>query len=41
LYNANTKLLDTVNNSLSEKVKASKYGVELNTFIKNIKKTEN
>jgi hypothetical protein len=41
LYNANIKLLDTVNNSLSEKVKASKYGVELNTFIKNIKKTEN
>jgi hypothetical protein len=40
LYYANIKLLDTVNNSLSSKVKASKYGLELNTFIENIKKTE-
>lgn len=37
LYNANIKYLDTVNNSLSEKVKASKYGLELNKFIKSIK----
>jgi len=41
LYYANIKLLDTVNNSLSNKVKASKYGLELNKFIDEIKKTEN
>jgi len=40
LYDANIKLLDTINNSLSDKVKKSKYGLELNEFIKNIKKTE-
>ncbi|WP_456461975.1 DUF4369 domain-containing protein [Lutibacter sp.] len=40
LYYANIKLLDTVNNSLSKKVKASKYGKELNEFIKGIKKNE-
>lgn len=40
LYYANVKLLDTVNNSLSEKVKATKYGVQLEEFIKNIKKSE-
>lgn len=37
LYYANIKLLDTVNNSLSKKVKASKYGLELDNFIKDIK----
>ncbi|NQV78667.1 MAG: hypothetical protein HQ490_09975, partial [Lutibacter sp.] len=40
LYNANIKLLDTINNSLSEKIRASKYGLELKNFIDNIKKTE-
>ena len=41
LYYANIKLLDTVNNSLSKKVKASKYGLELKEFIEGIKKNEN
>ncbi len=40
LYNANIKLLDTINNSLSEKIRTSKYGLELKNFIENIKKTE-
>jgi len=40
LYYANIKYLDTVNNSLSKKVKASKYGKELQEFIQNIKKNE-
>ena len=40
LFYANVKLLDTVNNSLSKPVKASKYGIELNNFIKNIKENE-
>jgi len=40
LYNANITLLDTINNSLSKKVKASKYGKQLATFIKEIKKEE-
>lgn len=40
LYYANVKLLDTVNNSLSKRVKATKYGEQLNEFIKNIKKSE-
>jgi len=40
LYNANIKLLDTVNASLSPKIKASKYGVELDNYIKEIKKVE-
>lgn len=40
LYYANVKLLDTINNSLSKKVKASKYGLELNNFITGIKKDE-
>lgn len=40
LYYANIKLLDTVNNSLSKEVKTSKYGVKLNEFIANIKKSE-
>jgi len=41
LYNANIKLLDTVNNSLSEKIKTSKYGVQLNNYIQKIKSQEN
>lgn len=41
LYNANIKLLDTVNNSLSAEMKSSKYGKKLNDFIKNIKENEN
>ncbi len=41
LYYANIKLLDTINNSLSKKVKDSKYGIDLDAFIKNIKKNEN
>lgn len=40
LYNANVKLLDTINNSLSPQIKQSKYGKELNQFIKEIKETE-
>lgn len=37
LTNANIKLLDTINNSMSEEVKASKYGMQLNAFIEGIK----
>ena len=40
LYYANIKLLDTVNNSLSKRVKATKYGIQLNEFIDKIKKSE-
>jgi hypothetical protein len=40
LFYANVKLLDTVNNSLTKPVKASKYGVELDKFIHNIKENE-
>lgn len=40
LYNANIKLLDTINNSLTPRNKASKYGKELNKFISEIKATE-
>jgi len=40
LYNANITLLDTINNSLSKKVKASKYGKSLQKFIDDIKKDE-
>ena len=38
LSNAHIKLLDTVNNSMSDKVKQSKYGLQLNKFVTNIKK---
>ncbi|PKP28809.1 MAG: hypothetical protein CVU01_03165 [Bacteroidetes bacterium HGW-Bacteroidetes-18] len=38
LYDANIRLLDTINNSLSKEVKASKYGKELGKFITEIKK---
>ena len=37
LYDANISLLDTINNSLSKDVKASKYGKELERYIKDIK----
>ncbi len=40
LYYANIKLLDTINNSLSKKVKKSKYGLELAKFIEDIKSKE-
>lgn len=40
LYDANIRLLDTINNSLTKEVKASKYGMELDKFIKGIKKEE-
>lgn len=40
LYNANIKLLDTINNSLVKSVKQSKYGLQLNRFIAEIKKNE-
>ena len=41
LYDANIKLLDTINKSLSEKVKNSTYGKRLNTYITEIKNKEN
>ncbi len=40
LVNANIKLLDTVNNSLSEEIKVSKYGKQLDKFIEDIKNQE-
>jgi hypothetical protein len=40
LFDANISLLDTVNNSLSNKVKKSIYGQKLENFIKNIKENE-
>lgn len=40
LYNANINLLDTVNNSLTQEIKGSKYGKELDKFIKEIKNKE-
>ena len=40
IYNAHIKLLDTINNSLTPKIKGSKYGKELESFIENIKKNE-
>ncbi|NJX14648.1 DUF4369 domain-containing protein [Tamlana crocina] len=40
IYNANLSLLDTINNSLTPKVKSSKYGKELDKFIKEIKEQE-
>ncbi len=41
LVDANIKLLDTVNNSMSPKVRESKYGQQLVEFIDDIKKKEN
>ncbi len=40
LYYANIRLLDTVNNSLTKKIKSSKYGKELNKFVTEIKSKE-
>jgi len=40
LVNANVKYLDSINNSLTKKVKQSYYGEKLAGFIKNIKETE-
>ncbi|MEL4455349.1 DUF4369 domain-containing protein [Lutimonas vermicola] len=40
LVNANIKLLDTINNSLTPEVKASKYGKQLDAFISEIKVSE-
>ncbi len=40
LVNANVKLLDTINNSLTPEVKASKYGKQLDAFISEIKVAE-
>ena len=37
IYNAHISLLDTINNSLTPKVKKSKYGKELQIFIDEIK----
>ena len=41
IYNAKINFLDTINKSLTPKVKASKYGKELDAFIKEIKAKEN
>ncbi|MCK4562341.1 MAG: DUF4369 domain-containing protein [Flavobacteriaceae bacterium] len=40
LSDATINLLDTINNSLSEKVKKSKYGIQLNEFVLQIKGNE-
>ncbi|KAB1068255.1 DUF4369 domain-containing protein [Tamlana haliotis] len=40
IYNARIDLLDTINKSLTPEVKASKYGVELDNFVKDIKERE-
>jgi hypothetical protein len=40
IYDARIDLLDTINKSLTPKVKASKYGKELEAFISDIKKNE-
>ncbi|MFI1772291.1 DUF4369 domain-containing protein [Thalassobellus citreus] len=40
IYDAKVNLLDTINNSLSKKVKESKYGKELQVFIDKIKASE-
>jgi hypothetical protein len=40
IYNAKINLLDTINKSLTPRVKASKYGLELDRFIKEIKISE-
>ncbi|TYB76911.1 DUF4369 domain-containing protein [Bizionia myxarmorum] len=37
IYDAQTKWLDTINNSLTPEIKASKYGKELDAFIKDRK----
>lgn len=40
IYNARVNLLDTINESLTPKVKQSKYGKELQSFIDKVKATE-
>ena len=40
IYDAKTSYLDTINNTLTPKVKASKYGKELQTYIDEVKKSE-
>ena len=40
LFNANIKLLDTINNSLSKNVKSSDYGKKFQKFITKIKTKE-
>ena len=40
LFDAHITLLDTVNNTLSKKIQASKYGLALDEFINEIKETE-
>ena len=40
IYDANIKYLDTINTVLTPKVKASKYGKQLNQYIIDIKKSE-
>jgi len=40
LADANIKLLDTINKSLSDKIKNSRYGKELNSFVERIKLSE-
>ncbi|MCB4809557.1 DUF4369 domain-containing protein [Tamlana sp. 62-3] len=40
IYNAQLKFLDTINQTLTPEIKNSKYGKELETFIKTIKETE-
>ncbi|MEP3836230.1 MAG: DUF4369 domain-containing protein [Algibacter sp.] len=41
IYNARVDLLDTINQSLTPKIKSSKYGKELDAFIAEIKANEN
>ena len=40
LFDANIGLLDTINNSLTPRIKESKYGKQLDVYIKKIKKVE-
>ena len=40
LFDANIQLLDTINNSLTDKVKSSDYGKRLQKFITKIKTSE-
>ncbi|WP_027136948.1 DUF4369 domain-containing protein [Gaetbulibacter saemankumensis] len=40
IYNAKINLLDTINNSLTDNVKNSKYGQKLQAYIEDIKKSE-
>ncbi|CAM1339604.1 DUF4369 domain-containing protein [Tenacibaculum aestuarii] len=40
LYDANIQLLDTINNSLTDRVKSSEYGKRLQKFVSDIKEKE-